>query len=96
MAAAGPQATETLVAVNLLNVAVGAVGKTVRFGADSALGKASPYADMVKLAAAMAAGEIHPRSAWMIQSAGRRQACRVGYWGKRASSRSLTGPTNTG
>jgi len=58
MAAAGPQATETLVAVNLLNVAVGAVGNTVRFGADSALGKASPYADMVKLAAAMAAGDI--------------------------------------
>lgn len=58
MAAAGPQATETLVAVNLLNVAVGAVGKTVRFGADSPLGKASPYADMLKLGKAMAAGEI--------------------------------------
>jgi len=58
MAASGPQATETLVAVNLLNIAVGAVGKTIRFGADSPLGKASPYADMVKLTQAMAAGEI--------------------------------------
>jgi anaerobic selenocysteine-containing dehydrogenase/Fe-S-cluster-containing dehydrogenase component len=58
MAAAGPQATDTLIAVNLLNIAVGAVGKTVRFGADSALGKASPYSAMVKLANAMAGGEI--------------------------------------
>ncbi len=58
MAAAGPQATDTLIAINLLNVAVGAVGKTVRFGADSALGKASPYSEMVKLAKAMAGGEI--------------------------------------
>ncbi|HEX9125037.1 MAG TPA: molybdopterin-dependent oxidoreductase [Methylomirabilota bacterium] len=58
MAAAGPQATDTLIAVNLLNIAVGAVGKTVRFGADSALGKASPYSAMAKLANAMAGGEI--------------------------------------
>ncbi|HEY4911783.1 MAG TPA: 4Fe-4S dicluster domain-containing protein, partial [Methylomirabilota bacterium] len=57
-ATSGPQATDALIAVNLLNVAVGAVGKTVRFGADSALGKVSPYAEMVKLAKAMAAGEI--------------------------------------
>jgi molybdopterin-containing oxidoreductase family iron-sulfur binding subunit len=58
MAAAGPQATDTLIAVNLLNIAVGAVGKTLRFGADSALGKASPYAEMVKLAKSMSGGEI--------------------------------------
>jgi anaerobic selenocysteine-containing dehydrogenase/Fe-S-cluster-containing dehydrogenase component len=58
MAATGPQATDTLVAINLLNVAVGAVGKTIRFGADSALGKASPYSEMVKLAKSMAGGEI--------------------------------------
>ncbi|HMB36061.1 MAG TPA: molybdopterin-dependent oxidoreductase, partial [Methylomirabilota bacterium] len=58
VATIGPQATDALIAVNLLNQAVGAVGKTMRFGADSALGKASPYADMVKLAQAMAAGEI--------------------------------------
>jgi molybdopterin-containing oxidoreductase family iron-sulfur binding subunit len=57
-AATGSQATDALIAVNLLNAAVGAVGKTVRFGADSALGKASPYAEMVKLAKAMATGEI--------------------------------------
>ncbi len=58
VAAAGPEATNTLIAVNLLNIAVGAVGKTVRFGADSALGKASPYSEMVTLAKAMAGGEI--------------------------------------
>src|SRR5215471_2427173 len=58
VATIGPQATDALIAVNLLNQAVGAVGKTMRFAADSALGKASPYADMVKLTQAMAAGEI--------------------------------------
>src|SRR5262249_4105346 len=58
VATTGPQATDALIAVNLLNQAVGAVGKTVRFGADTAVGKASPYADMVKLTKAMAAGEI--------------------------------------
>src|SRR6266851_3775434 len=58
MAAAGPDATSALIAVNLLNVAVGAVGKTIRFGADSALGKTGSYADMAKLTQAMAAGEI--------------------------------------
>jgi len=57
-AATGPQATDAVIAVNLLNMAVGAVGKTIRFGADSALGKASPYADMLKLVKAMSAGEI--------------------------------------
>ena len=58
VAAGGSQATETLVAINLLNLAAGAIGKTVRFGADSPLGKSSAYADMLKLAKAMAAGEI--------------------------------------
>jgi len=57
-AATGLQATDALIAVNLLNISVGAVGNTVRFGADAALGKASPYAEMVKLTKAMAAGEI--------------------------------------
>ncbi|HET8576193.1 MAG TPA: molybdopterin-dependent oxidoreductase [Methylomirabilota bacterium] len=58
MATAGSNATETLVAVNLLNVAVGAVGTRVRFGTEAALGKVSPYAEMVKLAQAMAQGQI--------------------------------------
>ena len=57
-ATTGPQATDALIAVNLLNQAVGAVGRTIRFGADSAIGKASPYSEMVKLTKAMAAGEI--------------------------------------
>ncbi len=58
MAASGSNATETLVAVNLLNAAVGAVGTRVRFGNASALGKASPYADMLGLTRAMAGGQI--------------------------------------
>ncbi len=57
-AAAGSNATASLVAVNLLNAAAGAVGKRVRFGADPALGRVSPYAEMVKLVAAMSKGEI--------------------------------------
>jgi len=57
-ATTGPRATDALIAVNLLNQAVGAVGRTIRFGADSAIGKASPYSEMVKLTKAMAAGEI--------------------------------------
>jgi molybdopterin-containing oxidoreductase family iron-sulfur binding subunit len=57
-ATTGPNAVDAFVAVNLLNQALGAIGKTVRFGADTALGKASPYAEMVKLTRAMAAGEI--------------------------------------
>jgi anaerobic selenocysteine-containing dehydrogenase/Fe-S-cluster-containing dehydrogenase component len=58
MAMAGSNATDTLVAVNLLNVAVGAVGTRMRFGSESALSKASPYADMLKLTQAMAQGQI--------------------------------------
>jgi anaerobic selenocysteine-containing dehydrogenase/Fe-S-cluster-containing dehydrogenase component len=58
MAMAGSNATETLVAVNLLNVAVGAVGTRVRFGSESALSKSSPYADMMKLTQAMAQGQV--------------------------------------
>ncbi len=54
----GSNATDTLVAINLLNVAIGAVGKRVRFGSDSAHGKASPYSEMVKLTEAMKAGQI--------------------------------------
>ena len=45
-------------AVNLLNAALGAVGKTVRFGPDSAYGRVTPYAEMASLVQAMANGEI--------------------------------------
>ncbi len=58
MAMTGANATDALVAVNLLNAAVGAVGTRVRFGSESALSKASPYAEMVKLTQAMAQGQI--------------------------------------
>src|SRR5204862_3750813 len=43
---------------NLLNAALGAVGKTVRFGPDSAYGRLTPYADTVALVQAIANGEI--------------------------------------
>jgi molybdopterin-containing oxidoreductase family iron-sulfur binding subunit len=58
MGVASANATETQVAINLLNVALGAVGTRVRFGGDSAFGKVSPYTDMLALTAAMAKGEI--------------------------------------
>ena len=58
VAVSGSHATATQVAVNLLNAAAGNVGKTVRFGPDSAYGKVTPYAEVAKLVQAMAAGEI--------------------------------------
>ena len=58
MAVSGSHATATQVAINLLNAAAGNVGKTVRFGPDSAYGKVTPYAEVAKLVQAMAAGEI--------------------------------------
>src|SRR5436190_3700601 len=58
VAVSGSHATATQIAINMLNAAAGNVGKTVRFGPDSAYGKVTPYADVVKLVQAMAAGEI--------------------------------------
>src|SRR5262249_42596386 len=55
-AGGGSSATQSLVAVNLLNAAVGAGGKRVHFGADSALSRISPYAEMVELTEAMSEG----------------------------------------
>src|SRR5262245_23980391 len=57
-AAAGSNGTASMVAVNLLNVAVGAVGSRVRFVGDAALSHVSPYADMVKLVESMGKGEV--------------------------------------
>jgi anaerobic selenocysteine-containing dehydrogenase/Fe-S-cluster-containing dehydrogenase component len=57
-AAIGSNATASLVAVNLLNVVAGAVGTRVRFSGDSALGRVSPYAEMVKLVESMGKGEV--------------------------------------
>ncbi|OLB05258.1 MAG: hypothetical protein AUH14_09075 [Candidatus Rokubacteria bacterium 13_2_20CM_69_15_1] len=58
MAVTGSNATQTLVAVNLLNAAAGNVGKTVRFGPDSAFGRVTPYAETARLVQAMARGEV--------------------------------------
>jgi anaerobic selenocysteine-containing dehydrogenase/Fe-S-cluster-containing dehydrogenase component len=58
MAVTGSNATQTLVAINLLNAAAGNVGKTVRFGPDSAFGKVTPYAETVELERAMTRGEV--------------------------------------
>src|SRR6266478_1866115 len=54
----GTNATQTQVAINLLNAAAGNVGKTVRFGPDSAYGKVTPHAEVAALARAMAGGEV--------------------------------------
>ena len=54
----GTNATQTQIAINLLNAAAGNVGKTVRFGADSAYGKVTPYSEVANLAGTMAGGEI--------------------------------------
>jgi anaerobic selenocysteine-containing dehydrogenase/Fe-S-cluster-containing dehydrogenase component len=58
VAVTGSNATETQVAINLLNAAAGNVGKTVRFGPDSAYGKVTPHSEVAALARAMAGGEI--------------------------------------
>ena len=57
-AVTGSHAVALATAVNLLNAALGAVGKTVRFGPDSAYGRATSYADVAGLVQAMANGEI--------------------------------------
>jgi molybdopterin-containing oxidoreductase family iron-sulfur binding subunit len=58
VAVSGSQATALATAVNLLNAATGNIGKTVRFGPDSAHGKVTPYAEVARLVQAMTAGEI--------------------------------------
>jgi molybdopterin-containing oxidoreductase family iron-sulfur binding subunit len=58
VAVTGSHATALQVAINLLNTAAGNVGKTVRFGPDHAFGRVTPYAEVVQLVQAMAAGEI--------------------------------------
>ncbi|MBI3625951.1 MAG: 4Fe-4S dicluster domain-containing protein [Candidatus Rokubacteria bacterium] len=51
-------AVETQVAIHLLNYAAGNVGRTVRFGPDSAFGKAAPYVGAQLLTQRMANGEV--------------------------------------
>jgi molybdopterin-containing oxidoreductase family iron-sulfur binding subunit len=54
----GTHAVATLAAINLLNAALGNVGKTVRFGPDSAYARVTPYAEVAALTRAMGNGEI--------------------------------------
>ena len=58
VAGSGDNATALQVALHLLNYAAGNIGKTVRFGPDSAFGKASPYREMLALTQAMAKGQV--------------------------------------
>jgi molybdopterin-containing oxidoreductase family iron-sulfur binding subunit len=58
VAASGPGSVDTAIAVNLLNHALGNVGKTVRFGPNAALGRASRYAELLALAKTMADGQV--------------------------------------
>jgi anaerobic selenocysteine-containing dehydrogenase/Fe-S-cluster-containing dehydrogenase component len=58
VAVSGGGGTEAALAVHLLNYALGNVGRTVRFGPNAALSRASRYADVVALGRAMAQGEI--------------------------------------
>jgi molybdopterin-containing oxidoreductase family iron-sulfur binding subunit len=52
------RATETAVAVNLLNYVAGNVGRTVRYRSGSALDRLSSYADVAGLIAALSAGTV--------------------------------------
>jgi molybdopterin-containing oxidoreductase family iron-sulfur binding subunit len=58
VALSGPGGADAATAVHLLNYALGNVGRTVRFGPNSTLSRASRYADVLALAKAMAQGEI--------------------------------------
>jgi molybdopterin-containing oxidoreductase family iron-sulfur binding subunit len=58
VAVTGTNATATLVAINLLNAAVGAPGRTLRFGPDGAHAKVTPYAEVANLVGALAKGEV--------------------------------------
>ena len=57
-ASAGSNAVDTLVAISLLNAAVGAPGTRINFGSESAVSRASQYAEMLQLTEAMGKGEI--------------------------------------
>jgi anaerobic selenocysteine-containing dehydrogenase/Fe-S-cluster-containing dehydrogenase component len=53
-----PGARDTVVAVNLLNYVAGAIGRTVRFGADLAAGGSGTFREMVALTGDLAAGRV--------------------------------------
>jgi anaerobic selenocysteine-containing dehydrogenase/Fe-S-cluster-containing dehydrogenase component len=58
VATTGSNATATQVAINLLNAAIGAPGRTLHFGSDSAYGRVTPYSEVAALVGAMGRGEI--------------------------------------
>jgi anaerobic selenocysteine-containing dehydrogenase/Fe-S-cluster-containing dehydrogenase component len=58
VAATGSNATATMVAVNLLNAALGAPGRTLHFGPDSAYGRVTSYSEVAALIQAMGRGEV--------------------------------------
>src|SRR5258707_15572100 len=58
MATHYPGGRELVAAVNILNYVAGAVGKTVKFGADLAQGSAGKHADMAALTSDPAAGGV--------------------------------------
>ena len=57
-AASGSNATDTQVALNLLNYVSGNIGRTVVFGPNSSVGQASTYQDMLGLIDAMNADRV--------------------------------------
>ena len=58
VAVSGDHATQLQVIIHLLNYAVGNIGKTVRFGPDSAFAKTSPYNEILALTQALERGEV--------------------------------------
>jgi len=58
MAAHYPNGGQIVAAVNVLNYVAGAIGKTVKFGADLAQGSAGKHADMAALTTEMAGGGV--------------------------------------
>jgi anaerobic selenocysteine-containing dehydrogenase/Fe-S-cluster-containing dehydrogenase component len=58
VALSGAGGTDAAIAVNLLNYALGNVGRTVRFGGSASVSQSGRYADMLALTKAMAQGEI--------------------------------------
>jgi anaerobic selenocysteine-containing dehydrogenase/Fe-S-cluster-containing dehydrogenase component len=58
VAVSGAGGPDAAIAVNLLNYALGNVGRTVRFGGSASVSQAGRYADMLALTKAMAQGEI--------------------------------------
>jgi molybdopterin-containing oxidoreductase family iron-sulfur binding subunit len=58
MATQGPNAAQTVAAVNLLNYVVGSVGSLVKFGADLAVGSANSFGELVALRSDMEAGRV--------------------------------------